>query len=190
MTDETRARFLAAIAAQLPAERIVEVHLFPAIRQGGMESGVAVLAVERAGEPLEPLPTDEALVEPPAQLAAPTDESPYANAGSDEPFGDDDAADLDGADLEADAPAAPRVAARRYTVYSARYRHTLKGPDRGKWEVEVKAEADAPLITVDLVVQGVMKRAGESFEPEKLTASEFRTIVGYSSPVEAALPSE
>ena len=51
MTDETRARFLAAIAAQLPAERIVEAHLFPAIRQGGMESGVAVLAVERAEEP-------------------------------------------------------------------------------------------------------------------------------------------
>jgi len=46
MTDETRARFLAAIAAQLPAERIAEVHLFPAIRQGGMESGVAVVAVE------------------------------------------------------------------------------------------------------------------------------------------------
>ena len=32
MTDETRARFLAAIAAQLPADRIAEVHLFPAIR--------------------------------------------------------------------------------------------------------------------------------------------------------------
>ena len=46
MTDETRARFLTAIAAQLPVERIAEVHLFPAIRQGGMESGVAVVAVE------------------------------------------------------------------------------------------------------------------------------------------------
>ena len=33
--DETRARFLAAIAKQLPAERIAEVHLFAAIRQGG-----------------------------------------------------------------------------------------------------------------------------------------------------------
>ena len=28
MMDETRARFLAAIAKQLPAERIAEVHLF------------------------------------------------------------------------------------------------------------------------------------------------------------------
>jgi hypothetical protein len=66
----------------------------------------------------------------------------------------------------------------RHTVYSASYRHTLKGPERGKWESEVTAEADAPLMTVELVVQGVMKRAGEPFQPEKLTASEFRTIIG------------
>jgi hypothetical protein len=51
--------------------------------------------------------------------------------------------------------------------------------DRGKWEVEVTAEADAPLITIDEVVRGVMKRAGEQFEPERITAGEFRTIVGY-----------
>ncbi len=68
-----------------------------------------------------------------------------------------------------------------HTVYSAHYRHTLKGADRGKWEVEVVAEADAPLMTVDEVVRGVMKRAGEQFEPERITAGEFRTIVGYSA---------
>ena len=45
--DETRARFLAAIAKQLPAERIAEAHLFAAIRQGGVESGVAVIALEQ-----------------------------------------------------------------------------------------------------------------------------------------------
>ena len=56
---------------------------------------------------------------------------------------------------------------------------TLKGMERGKWEVEVTAEADAPLMTVDEVVRGVMKRAGEPFEPERITAGEFRTIVGY-----------
>jgi len=67
-----------------------------------------------------------------------------------------------------------------HTVYSARYRHTLKGAERGKWEVEVTAEADAPLVTVDEVVRGVMKRAGEQFEPERITAGEFRTIVGYT----------
>ena len=62
-----------------------------------------------------------------------------------------------------------------------RYRHTLKGPDRGKWEVDVQAEADAPLVTLDQVVRGVMKRAGEPFEPERISASEFKTIV--ESPV-------
>lgn len=69
----------------------------------------------------------------------------------------------------------------RHTVYSASYRHTLKGPDRGKWEVEVTAEADAPLMTVDAVVQGVMKRAGEQFEPERLSAHEFHTIIGWTA---------
>jgi hypothetical protein len=54
MTDETRARFLAGIAAQVPAERVAEVHLFGAIRQGGQESGVAVIAVHRE----EPAPGD------------------------------------------------------------------------------------------------------------------------------------
>ena len=47
MMDETRARFLAAIAKQLPAERIAETHLFAAIRQGGVESGIAVIALEQ-----------------------------------------------------------------------------------------------------------------------------------------------
>jgi hypothetical protein len=70
----------------------------------------------------------------------------------------------------------------RHTVYSASYRNTMKGPDRGKWEVEVTAEADAPLMTVDAVVQGVMKRAGEQFEPERLSAHEFHTIIGWTAP--------
>jgi hypothetical protein len=45
--DETRDRFLAAIAEKLPAERVVEVHLFQPLRQGGAESGVGVVAVEQ-----------------------------------------------------------------------------------------------------------------------------------------------
>lgn len=114
---ETTDRFLKEIADRIGAGYVETVHLFPPIRQGGVETGAAVVAAS--------LPTQD-----------------------------------------------------RHTVFSASYRHTLKGPDRGKWEVEVKAEADAPLITVEAVVQGVMKRAGEPFEPEKLTSSEFRTIVG------------
>jgi len=121
---ETTERFLKEIADVVGASYVEMIHLFPPIRQGGVETGAAVIAASR-------------------------------------PMQD------------------------RHTVYSASYRNTLKGADRGKWEVEITAEADAPLITVDAVVQGVMKRAGEQFEPEKLTASEFRTIVGY---VEEAEP--
>jgi hypothetical protein len=121
---ETTERFLKEIADVVGASYVEMIHLFPPIRQGGVETGAAVIAASR-------------------------------------PMQD------------------------RHTVYSASYRNTLKGPDRGKWEVEITAEADAPLITVDAVVQGVMKRAGEQFEPEKLTASEFRTIIGY---VEEAEP--
>ena len=117
---ETTERFLREIAEKIGAEAVEEVHLFPPIRQGGVESGVAIVA--------------------------------------------------------ATAPCQGR-----HTVYSAHYRHTIKGRDRGKWEVDVTAEADAPLLTVDAVVRGVMKRAGEPFEPERLSASEFRTIVGESS---------
>jgi hypothetical protein len=121
---ETTERFLKEIADVVGASYVEMIHLFPPIRQGGVETGAAVIAASR-------------------------------------PMQD------------------------RHTVYSASYRNTLKGADRGKWEVEITAEADAPLITVDAVVQGVMKRAGEPFEPEKLTASEFRTIIGY---VEEAEP--
>ena len=166
MTDETRARFLAAIAAQIPIERIAEVHLFPAIRQGGMESGVAVIAVERTVEA-----SDEVA------------EQPTLGDAADER--DDEAMVEDGdvAVEETDVESAPlRQAPRRYTVFSARYRHTLKGPDRGKWEVAVTEEADAPLLTVDAVVRGVQRRSGDADEIVRLSGDEVRA----SLPVAAA----
>ena len=42
--EPTRERFLLAIAASLPAERFLELYFFSPIRQGGVESGVAVIA--------------------------------------------------------------------------------------------------------------------------------------------------
>jgi hypothetical protein len=143
VTDETRARFLTAIAAQLPVARIVEIHLFPAIRQGGMESGVAVVAVE----PPRAVEADERLA--------------------------DDAEDAE----EPAADLAPTPAPRRYTVFSARYRHTLKGPDRGKWETSVTEEADAPLLTVDAVVRGVQRRSGDVDEIVRLSGDEIRAAI-------------
>lgn len=118
---EITERFLKDIAEKVGAENVEAIHLFPPIRQGGVETGAAVIAAFVLGQ-------------------------------------------------------------ERHTVYSASYRNTLKGPDRGKWEVEVTAEADAPLMTVDVVVQGVMKRAGEQFDPERLSAHEFHTIIGFVVP--------
>jgi len=115
---DTTERFLREIADRVDAGSVEEVRLFPPIRQGGLETGAAIVAVN--------VPSQE-----------------------------------------------------RRTVYSARYCHTLKGKERGKWEVDVTAEADAPLLTVDAVVRGVMKRAGEPFEPERIAGAAFRTLVSW-----------
>ncbi len=126
--SDPRERFLAAIAERLGAERIVEVHLFSPLRQGPLETGVAVIAV------------------------TPPEEAPVA----------EDAAD---------------VARDRLVVNTARYRLTRKGPDRGKWEFEVSATADAPLATVDAVARGVMHRSKDLTETERLSGEQLRTML-------------
>jgi hypothetical protein len=154
VTDETRTRFLAAIAAQLPVERIVEVHLFPAIRQGGMESGVAVVAMDR-------------------DVGDVSDASAADTANSEDAEVPTDDVDAESVEIRRAEPRGPL----RYTVYSARYRHTLKGPDRGKWEVNVTEEADAPLLTVDAVVRGVQRRSGDADEIVRLSGDDVRAAL-------------
>jgi hypothetical protein len=152
---ETTERFLRDIADRIGLTAVDEVRLFPPMRQSGVETGVAVVAAI-------PLPPEGVHV----HLA---DEPPEALSES----AGDEFLPIEEEDRE--------IIVHRHTVFTARYRHTLKGPDRGKWEVDVRAEADAPLVTLDQVVKGVMKRAGEPFEPEKLSAAEFRTIVESAS---------
>ena len=142
MIDDVRTRFLAGIAAHLPRERVQELHLFGAIRQGGAESGVAVVAVERA---------ESVATEGDAGIVAALDEP--------DPIG------------------AAALRPPRYTVYTARYRLTLKGLDRGKWEMSVTEEADAPLRTVDAVVRGVSRRSGDADETVRLSGDEFRAAL-------------
>ena len=139
--EETRTRFLAAIGSHLPVRRVMEVHIFAPIRQGGMESGIAVIAVDPDAPDAPDAPVSEVAVVP-----------------------------------DASEPASRR-AAPRYTVYTARYRHTLKGLDRGKWESSVTEEADAPLVTVDAVVRGVSRRSGEADETVRLSGDEFRAAL-------------
>ena len=144
--DETRDRFLAAIIERLEPATIVEAHVFPPIKQGGIESGVAVIAVNH-----RPLTGGEAAAE----------NTPAAVTVVD--------------------TAAAENAVGRLTVYTAKYRLALKGPERGRWEFSLHAEADAPLLTVDKVVRGVQQRSGDAEDPVRLSGDEFRALLPLSS---------
>ena len=112
--SEVTERFLRAVIASVPLERIEELHLFSPLRQGGVETGIAVIAARNA--------------------------------------------DADQA---------------RHTVYTARYRLVQKGPERGKWETDMVDEADAPLVTVETVVRGVQRRAGEASDIVRFSAAQI-----------------
>lgn len=146
INDETRQRFLSAISERVAAGggTIDEAHVFQSMKQGIMETGVAVVAAS--------LPSVPALSE----------SEPSAGA--------DDAAQYAVA-FQGENPHDRRV------VYTARYRLTLKGPDRGKWEFTMHPEADAPLVTVDKVVRGVQQRSGDSVEPLRLTGEDVRALL-------------
>ena len=141
--DPTRERFLLAIAGSLPVERFLELYFFPPIRQGGVESGVAVIA---------------------AHLDCHSERS-------------EESAPEEGAEVQIPRRSAPRDDSERYTVYTAKYKLVLKGPDRGKWEHAVVAEADAPLVTVETVVRGVQRRSGDADEPERMSGGDARDYV-------------
>lgn len=128
--SDTRARFLREIGARLPRERVRELHLFPPMRHGGMETGVAVVAVAPAFT-----------------------------------------------DVEVGARARVAENPERHTVYTATYRLTLKGPERGKWEIALQPEADAPLPSLDAVVRGVQRRAGDEGEMERIHGEELERLL-------------
>ena len=217
LAEETRERFLREVMTRVPLDRLVELHLFAPIRQGGMESGVAVLAATQAvaqapaevpaeppaGTPAEPADVAEAGAV--AGLApAPTDDVPDADpteaAAGDAPDSRraerDDAEPRDGDSVSQTLPqevhevaagrepdsTAPHAPPRRHTVFTARYRLVAKGPDRGRWAVEVREEADAPLITVEAVVRGVQQRSGDASDPERLDAGAVARLLGVPLP--------
>lgn len=130
--SESAERFLRAVLGDVPLDRLAEVHLFPSLRQGQYETGVAVIA-----------------------------------AWSEQ------------------VPAAEREASRP-TVYTARYRLVIKGPDRGRWEFECTAEADVPLITVETVVRGVQRRSGDLEDPVRYDADALAHVLRIVP--EAAVP--
>lgn len=167
--SEITERFLKVVLAHVPLGRIEELHLFAPLRQGGVETGIAVIA---ARVPL-------VVVEPPAAPELPFHDdiggvAEVAEVVTDEIVAEEEiVADADDVAVIATTPV-PRL---RHTVYTARYRLVQKGPERGKWEADVVAEAEAPLITVDLVVRGVQRRAGEESEIVRYSAPQLARAV-------------
>ncbi len=177
LSSDARERFLMEIAAVVPKHRISEVYFFPPLRQGPMETGVAVIAAMPVGASpvfamaeatMAEAATAAAMVAatsaPVDELADGSTEPPAPIVIATEPSPDEQL--IEGAKISS-----------RHVVYSARYRWTRKGPERGKWECEVVAEADAPLLTVETVVQGVRQRANEPVEPEKLDGDTVRAVL-------------
>ena len=162
---ETRERFLLAITRQIPVERIAEIHFFAPIKQGGIESGVAVVAAwPAAAVPVDVSPLDD----------APEGTTEPDAAESSERVDDDERRGAESPSRRvAESPSRP-VAEDKPVVYTARYRLVLKGPDRGKWETSVTAEADAPLVSVDAVVRGVQRRAGDVEAATRMEGFEVR----------------
>ncbi|HYW33033.1 MAG TPA: hypothetical protein VE869_16145 [Gemmatimonas sp.] len=199
--SEITERFFKAIVAKVPVERIEELHLFAPLRQGGVETGIAVIAARV----LPPVPVAPP-VEEPAPLALELDEEAPAEARVEdavlEPMESSDEvvefveieSEIESAAADEDSPYAPEVLhdiavdaieesipyvaeapaeVERHTVYTARYRLVQKGPERGKWEATVVDEADAPLVTVEMVVRGVQRRAGEASDTTRYTGAQI-----------------
>lgn len=263
MNDTTR-RFLDAVLERVPESRIVEVRLFPAIRQGGVESGIAVLAVHpepslalpgtsvldaddvsdslfdeatevggRRGEtpvglrafdddttdsepspedfsspgegpagreereisasptaPDEELPEREIMIEGIAPVPTPGDPAAADEDGPAEEiavdrgatFSDTDRAEADDTIALGDlfalpARSTPQAGHDRLAILCARYKLIVKGPDRGRWDLEIVHQADAPLDTLDSVIKGVVRRSGDDAVPERFSRQSLRDLL-------------
>lgn len=251
--SEITEKFLRAVVAQIPLERIEELHLFSPLRQSGVETGIAVVAArvpvvapvvemapelaldDDAIEPIELQSADSAelvdveseadevnddiiadaesieadeAVEGITTEEVVTEELATEEVASEEVASEEVAVDAEGAietvdDVTSDAivessdasnivastesiPDAVITPILRHTVYTARYRLVQKGPERGKWESDVVAEADAPLVTVEMVVRGVQRRAGEESEILRYSAKQIAKALRMPWPITPA----
>ena len=149
---EAQQRFLKDIAGRANGGRVAELRLYPTVRVGPIESGVAIVALDHpadvtpesdvVGELADAVPSHESPVT--SHEVVPSHQSPVTSHDS------------------------------RLSIHTAHFRHTVKGPDRGKWEFSMVHDADAPIETVESVVRGVARRAGEDGEPELLSGDDFQ----------------
>ena len=142
---EAQQRFLKEIADRTTGGRVAELRLYPTLRVGPIESGVAIVALD---PPADVVATPDVSA---AEAEVPSNESHVAHHAS-------------------------RITHHesRLSIHTAHFRHTVKGPDRGKWEFSMVHDADAPIETVESVVRGVARRAGEDGEPELLSGDDFQ----------------
>jgi hypothetical protein len=203
---ETQERFLRAVLERVAVDSVVELHLFPSIRRGTLETGVAVIATEVPAMPqlvretdelqdvavVSELDTAEGLAahadgdddvqEAPVALTENDDDSPYAHddadvvaptAGASESSeASDELVDDDELRNGREQQAAPRL-----RILTASYRSTIKGPERGKWSVEILDEAIAPLDAIEAVLRGVRHRSTEPADPELIGHEELASLV-------------
>ena len=183
LMTETQERFLRSVLTLVPLESVIELHLFPPIRRGTLETGVAVITtilpaptlavVDEVAEPVEdPWPADASPAEPVADQPEvlrleSEDGAPSHDTSADHAALVDDAAFIDhAAALDGDVAVVPP----RLRIMTASYRHTIKGIERGKWTFDVQVEADAPYEAVELVLRGVRHRSSEPADPELVRA--------------------
>ena len=232
---ETQERFLRAVLTRVPLASVVEMHLFPPIRRGTLETGVAVIATALPPEPLLVIAEsdDEAATAPDAgwpvesrdadairsDVVDPDNAMPDTSgvsvnaalietettgdvatdagidAGIDADSNSDHGArtmpsvDIGEALMEVDGsdgvepPVVRSIPSPRMRIFTASYRHTIKGVDRGKWTFDVHEEADAPLTAVELVLRGVRHRSTEAADPEQVS---HEAMTALSAPARVA----
>jgi len=179
----------AAPVLSLPEAPASGETLLPAAEASGDAAAEAepqdrAAAPDAADDPAPPAddpacdPTDDAAGPAPSDAGAAVPDGPPAVAPE----------ETEAAAGAAALPATPHAApptTNRHTIVTAHYRLTIKGPDRGKWELGVVADADAPLITLEAVVRGVRHRASEGSDAERLSGDEFRAAAAMAGGVAA-----
>ena len=203
---ETQERFLRTVLTRVPLRSVVEMHLFPSIRRGTLETGVAVIATVLPSSPHcvvagpDALDGDIAAISPAiASVAGDQSLESYADqtmqidtvrddemataAAESSPYADELS---EAGDIETDVVAPIPAPASRLRILTASYRHTIKGVERGKWLVEVQEEADAPLEAVEAVLRGVRHRSTEPADPERIGHDALEALIAPGAVAPAA----
>lgn len=176
---ETQERFLRAVLERVDASRVAEFHLFPPIRRGTVETGVAVLAVlPEAGPAAEPV-ADEPVAAGTEPAVALVVDAP-AQAEADAPVGDEyaDAPDL-GIPVDGDALAIAAALAEP---------PDLDAPVDGDMLTIAAAEGVAP--DVDAPVDGDALTIAAAAEAEVIAAEATAPVADDAEPVEVAAEAE